>query len=163
MQKVFNQPINNQIEIYCINNQYINDLITDDSFFESINLLSYKIKKDRFINILDCLLPKEKNWTNEYANRKPSFMPTELENLKHWGNLEVNGIIAEFKDDYLVSLQFKISILDLNKYIQEFVEALDIFNLQNIIILKSKNQYLVNNTDELKKIVCHEYQYISYN
>ena len=163
MQKVFNQSIINQIEIYCINNQYINNVITDDSFFESINLLPKKIRKDRFINILDCILPKEKNWTNEYAKHTPGFTPTELENVKHWGNLEVNGIVSEFKDDYLISLQFKISILDLNKYIQEFVDVLDIFNLQNVITLKSKNQYLVSNINEIKKIVCHEYQYISYN
>ncbi len=75
----------------------------------------------------------------------------------------MNGITADFEDEHLKLIQFKVNILDLNKYIQEFVDILDIFNLQNIIILKSKNQYLVNNTDELKKIACHEYQYVSYN
>ena len=163
MQKVFNQSIGNQIEIYCINNQYINNVITDDSFFESINLLPQKIKKDRFISIVDCLLPKEKNWTNEYVIHTLNFIPIELKNVKHWGDLELNGITADFEDEHLKLLQFKVNILDLNKYIQEFLDILDIFNLQNIIILKSKNQYLVNNTDELKKIVCHEYQYVSYN
>lgn len=163
MQKVFNQSISNQIEIYCINNQYINNVITDDSFFESINLLPQKIKKDRFISIVNHLLPKEKNWTNEYAKHTLNFIPIELKNVKHWGDLELNGITADFEDEHLKLLQFKVNILDLNKYIQEFLDILDIFNLQNIIILKSKNQYLVNNTDELKKIACHEYQYVSYN
>ncbi len=83
MQKVFNQSISNQIEIYCTNNKFVNQQINDDNFFDSINLIPHEIKKDRFISIVVCLLPKEKNWTNEYAIHTLNFIPIELKNVKY--------------------------------------------------------------------------------